>query len=167
MTRTTPATVDHPLASGATTKTRWVRRAFLAGAWLTGLTGLCHLAFAHIPFVLRTPLPSMAAVLESMKLIPSTMSGVKSSLYTAYLGNSLLVGLLSMAFSGTCLLVARLVRRHGLEVPRSVAFVGFLISGASAVTALLYYPPPPLVTMSLASLCFLLATVLPRPANGA
>jgi len=165
--RTAPATVDDPPSNGAIVKMRWAHGAFLAGARLTGLTGLCHLAFAHVPFVLRTPLPDVAVVLESMKLIPSTMSGVKSSLYMAYLGNSLLVGLLSMALSGLCVLVARLVRRHGLEVPRSIAFVGFLISGASAVTAVLYYPPPPMVAMSLASLCFLLATVLPQRAGRA
>jgi hypothetical protein len=137
-------------------------RLFATGGWLVTLVGVGHLALGHFGHLAHVS-DVEATVFSAMRQV-QPMPRTPHSLYDFYIGNSLAGGIAHLAFGVLALVLARSLRRQGLEVPRSVVVVCALTAWASCVTAVLYFPVPPILFLLGAALCFSGAALFPpRP----
>jgi len=81
------------------------------------------------------------------------------SLLDFYYGDSYFVGLACIALGLWGFAIARYFKKQAQPVPRSFSASGVIFSVAGLIIAIAYFPAPPIVILSLISLCFVLAMI--------
>jgi len=88
---------------------------------------------------------------------PMEMS--QHSLRDFYFGDSYFVGLGCIALGLWGFALARYFKKQALQVPRSFSVLGVIFSVVGLIIAITYFPAPPIVILSLISLCFVMAMI--------
>ncbi len=133
----------------------WLR----IGAWLSVVTAVGHMLGNHSPLAPR-PTPELTTVIDAMRHVILPITG--KSFWLGYLGDSLMLSVLSAGFGLVNLLFERTLRKRGEAVPVALLAVDIGVTIASLAITALCFPPQPLVGATVALLLYLgaLAQVL-------
>ncbi|WP_437672551.1 LIC_13387 family protein [Sorangium sp. So ce131] len=127
---------------------------FQVGAWAWVVTGLGHLALNAL--LLRRPAtPAKTALLGAMRAHRMSMMGLSRDLLGLFRGFSVAMGLVLALHGAVCVLAA-----PALAALPAVVALNAAVSLALLVLAVRAFPPPPIVTMLVATTCFGAALVV-------
>ncbi|HEY6876895.1 MAG TPA: hypothetical protein VI299_02705 [Polyangiales bacterium] len=128
------------------------RRAFKLGAWLFVGIFVGH-TIAQLATDLTPQTPARAAVFTAM----GTTLGMDGSMHTLLdfqRGDSYAMGFMFLAVGALLLVVARTFDQRGEPYPRAFSGAGFLIALAALLLSVRFFPVPPIIVMSVATIAF-------------
>ncbi|MGK4004923.1 hypothetical protein WMF31_19990 [Sorangium sp. So ce1036] len=125
------------------------------GAWTWVVTGLRHLAITALLLGRPATPAAETAVLGAMRAHRMTMMGLSRDLLGLFRGVSVAMGLVLALHGAVCVLAA-----PALAALPAVAALNAAVSLALLAIAVRAFPPPPIVTMRVATACFGAALVV-------
>jgi hypothetical protein len=131
---------------------------FLIGSWLMVLISIGHSVGAYLSY-----LQSSGPLSTNLKeIFPSGKVG--HNLFEYYVGDSIGMGLMYLAYGVLNLLVARAFRARKLAVPRPVILVSVWMTLFGLILALIFFPLAPILIQWVA-LCFFVMAWKKAPAR--
>ncbi|WP_437954392.1 hypothetical protein WME76_22650 [Sorangium sp. So ce119] len=128
---------------------------FQVGAWAWVVTGIGHLAITALLLGRPAPPAAETAVLGAMRAHRMTMMGLSRDLLGLFRGFSVAMGLVLALHGAVCLLAA-----PALAALPAVVALNAAVSLALLAIAVRAFPPPPIVTLLVATACFGAALVV-------
>ncbi|WP_437507225.1 LIC_13387 family protein [Sorangium sp. So ce1099] len=128
---------------------------FQVGAWAWVVTGLGHLAITALLLGRPATPAAETAVLGAMRAHRMTMMGLSRDLLGLFRGFSVAMGLVLALHGAVCVLAA-----PALAALPAVVALNAAVSLALLAIAARAFPPPPIVTMLVATACFGAALVV-------
>ena len=128
---------------------------FQVGAWAWVVTGIGHLAITAVLLGRPATPAAETAVLDAMRAHRMTMMGLSRDLLGLFRGFSVAMGLVLALHGAVCVLAA-----PALAALPAVVALNAAVSLALLVLAVRALPPPPIVTLLVATACFGAALVV-------